>query len=53
MGISKKKLVLDMLDIEVTQVYSVINILLKYNWYLNSIDNKAAINLRLQSIKNY
>lgn len=36
-----------MSNIEFIQVYTATNMLLKYNWYLNSIDNKAAIDLRL------
>lgn len=35
------------------QVCSLINILLKYKWYLNPINNKIAINLGLQNIKKY
>ena len=51
-GSVKKKLAIDMPDIEVMQIYSVINILLKYNWHLDPIDNKTAVDLGLQNIKN-
>lgn len=49
----KKKLVIDTPDTEIMRVCSVINILLKYNWHLNSTNNKAIINLRLQNVKKY
>ena len=49
----KKELIVNMPDIEVTQICNTTNILLKYNWYLDFIDNKAAIDLGLQSIKKY
>lgn len=32
---------------KVMQIYNITNILLKYNWHLNLIDNKAAIDLGL------
>ena len=35
------------------RIYSTINALLKYNWYLDPIDDEVAVNLRLQSIKKY
>ena len=40
-------------DVEVTRVCSAINVLLKYNWHLNPINNETAINLELQSVKKY
>lgn len=42
-----------MLDPEVTKVSSITNILLKYNWHLDPIDKKAAMDLGLQSVKKY
>lgn len=42
-----------MFAIEVMQVYNTINVLLKYNWLLNPIDNVIALDLRLQSVKKY
>lgn len=53
MQVAKKKLVIDIRDTEVMQIYSATNIFLKYNWHLNSINHKTTINLRLQSIKRY
>ena len=50
---SKKKLVVDTPNVEVTWVCSATNILLKYNWHLDPIDDKVAIDLGLQSIKKY
>ena len=35
------------------QICSIINILLKYNLFLNPIDNKIIKDLRLQNIKKY
>ncbi len=43
----KKQFVVDMPDAEVMQVYNVINILLKYNWHLNLIDDEVTVNLGL------
>lgn len=42
-----------MSEAETIWICSTINILLKYNWYLDSMDNKAAIDLGLQSVKKY
>lgn len=52
-SIKKKTFIINVPNIEVTQVYNIINILLKYNWYLDLINNKVAIDLELQSIKKY
>ncbi len=49
----RKQLVVDTPNAEVTRVCSATKDLLKYNWYLNQTDNKAAVNLGLQSIKKY
>ncbi len=35
------------------RIYSTTNVLLRYNWHLNLTDDKAAIDLGLQSIKKY
>lgn len=40
-------------DAEVIRVGNATNVLLKYNWYLNSTDNKTTIDLGLQSAKKY
>ena len=53
MEVSKKKLVVNIPNIEVMRVCNVTNILLKYNWHLNSTDNKAAIDLELWNIEKY
>lgn len=42
-----------MSDAKITQVYSAINFLLKYNQYLNPTDNKIDLDLKLQIIKKY
>ena len=34
-------------------VCSAINMFLKYDWHFNPIDNKAAMDLGLQSVKKY
>lgn len=47
----KKKLVIDTLDVKVTWECNSTNILLKYNCYLDSIDIKVVVDLRLQSVK--
>lgn len=47
----KKELIINIFNIKVIQIYNIINILLKYNWYLDLIDNKIAMNLGLQNIK--
>lgn len=52
-SIKTKKFIINMPDIKVTRIYNTINILLKYNWYLDLINNKVAIDLELQSIKKY
>ncbi len=47
-GITKKKqLVVDMPNAEAMRVCNAVNILLKYNWHLNPMDNEVAINLEL------
>ena len=53
MSAKKNELNVDMPNTEVTRLCSATNFLLKYNWHLNLIDNKAVINLGLQSIKKY
>ena len=40
-------------DAEVTRVCSAINVLLKYNWYLDPTDNEADVDLGLRSVKKY
>lgn len=42
---TKKKL--NTPNIKFLQVYSVTNILLKYNWHLDFMDKEAAMNLKL------
>ena len=49
----KKKLIIDMPNMEVTQKCNATNVLLKYNWYLNPTDDEVVVNLELQSIKKY
>lgn len=49
----KKKIIVNMLYVKVTRIYNIINNLLKYNWYLDFMDNITIINLRLQNIKKY
>lgn len=34
-------------------IYTIINMLLKYNWHLDFINNKIPIELELQSGKKY
>lgn len=41
-----------MLKVKVMKVQSIINILLKYNQYLNPIDNEIVIDLNLETLKN-
>ena len=50
---SKKELVVDMPDAEVTRVYSATNVLLKYNWHLDPTNNETAVDLGLRSVKKY
>lgn len=52
-NVKPKELAVDIFDVEITWVYSIINVLLKYNWYLDSTDNETAINLELQINKKY
>ncbi len=49
----KKQLVVDTPDTKVMRVCSATNVLLKYNWHLNPMDNKAVVDLGLQSVKKY
>lgn len=49
----KKKIAIDILAVKIVQAYNATNIWLKYNWPLNYIDNKVAVNLKLQNIKKY
>ena len=46
-NVEKKKLVVNMPDIEVTWICSITHILLKYNWHLDLIDDETAIDLGL------
>ena len=52
-GNAKKQLVVNTPDAKITQVCSTTNILLKYNWHLNLMDNEVAVYLGLQSNKKY
>lgn len=49
----KKEVIVNIFYANITQVYSAKNAWLKYNLYLNLINNDKAIDLRLQSIKKY
>lgn len=42
-----------MLNTVITQICSTTNILMKYNQYLDFMNNKAAIDLELESIEKY
>lgn len=48
-----KYFVINISDIEMIQMYSTINILLKYKQVLNLMDNEVAIDLRLWNVKKY
>ena len=48
---TKKELVIDMPDVEVTRICSATNVLLKYDWHLDFMDDEVARDLGLQSIK--
>ncbi len=52
-SVKRKQLIVNTPDAEVTRVCSATNLLLKYNWHLNPMDNEAAMNLRLQTVKKY
>ena len=52
-SVKKKEFIIDTLDAEVTRLYRAINVLLKHNWHLNLTDDKAAVDLGLQSVKKY
>ena len=49
----KKEIIVDIPNIEITQVCNTTTMLQKYNWHLNFINNEAALDLELQSVKNY
>ena len=49
----KEEFVVDTLDVEVMRICNTTNVLLKYNWHLDSTDNKAAIDLGLRNVKIY
>lgn len=38
---------------KITQICNLTNMLLKYNWHLNLINNEITINLKQQNIKKY
>ena len=42
-----------MLNAKVMRICNATYVLLKYNWYLNPTDNKAAVDLELQKMKKY
>lgn len=46
-NIKKKQFVVNMTNMEITRVYSITNVLLKYNWYLNFTSNRAVVDLEL------
>ena len=46
-SVKKKELVVDMLNIEITRVCSTTNVLLKYNWHLNPMDDETTVDLEL------
>lgn len=45
--VAKKKFIVNRPDVIITQICKAINILPKYNGYLNLINNKIAVHLRL------
>lgn len=47
---AKKKLVINMHDVEVIRVWNTKNILPKYNWYLDSTENRIVIAWKLENI---
>lgn len=49
----KKQLVADTFDIEIIQICSITNVLLKYNCHLNYTNDKGDIDLGLQNVKKY
>lgn len=51
--LKKKELGINIFNIEIMQISSITNILLKWKWHLNPINNKIAINLELPSVKKY
>ena len=46
-----KSFAINIPNVEITQVYSITNVWLKYYWYLNPTDNKATIDREPQSVK--
>ena len=52
-SVKKKELVVDTPNVVMTRVCNATNVLLKYNWHLDPMDNETAVDLRLQSIKKY
>ena len=53
LGVSKKELVVNTLDVEVTRIYSATNMLLKYNWHFNPMNEEVVMDLELQSVRKY
>ncbi len=51
--VKRKYFVVDIPNIEIWQVCSTANVLLKYNWHLNLIDDESVVDLGLQSVKKY
>lgn len=46
-GSAKKKLGIDMPNAKIIWIYIITNVLLKYNWYLNLINNEDVVDLRV------
>ncbi len=49
----KIELGIDTFDAEVMWVCITTNILLKYNWHMDPMDNKVVVDLGLQSVRKY
>ncbi len=52
-SVKKKELIVDTSDAEIIRVYNTIIVLLKYNWHLVLMNDKATVDLRLQNVKKY
>ena len=50
MRVQKKKIIINMPNAKVMQICGITNVLLKYNWHLDSTNNETAVDLELQNV---
>lgn len=53
MRVSKNQFIIDISNNKIMRICNIRNILMKYNWRLNHLDNKAIVDFEMQNIEKY